>query len=290
MVAPNRRRGPRVVAPPDDGPLAAVWRRLRRMPIEDRNEIPTVDVDGGDDAVVIPCSGDLHRGRVAGGALLLDHHDVEAELALLALGSEVPACLLYLAVWHQAVVDAAFLLAWGDDVDGEGLRAAREDWEGNYWESWPLEPPAGRVLFGPRLQRLVALVSARRAAEDADRGDFDRWYALQRATQTRARSAFVRSLSGIEAHPRPDALVPVRIHVDADGNGGAVRGRLARLDSQVELVLPFDWLWTVWARGGGLAGGRFVLSGSDTDCAVVTWRRSGRPEREHVPEVRRRPR
>lgn len=268
--------------------MAPVWRRLRRMPIEDRNEVPTIEVDDHG-LVVIACSGASHRAHVGAAALVLDDHDVDAELALLALGSEVPACLLYLAVWHQARADSAFLLAWGDDVDDAGLRAAREDWEGNYWEPWPLEPPAGRVLFGPRLQRRVALAAAQRAADEADAGRFDSWYALQRATQTRARSAFVHSLAEIEAHPRPDALVPVRIHVDGDGGGAAIRGRLARLDSRVELVLPFDWLWTVWARNGGLTDGRFVLSCREAESAVVVWHPSGRPDREHVPEVARRP-
>jgi len=276
-----------VIAPSDDGPMASVWRRLRRMPIEDRNEVPTIDVDVRG-AVVIACSGGEHRARLTSRGLELDDHDVDAELALLALGSTVPACLLYLAVWTQAVMDADFLLAWGDDVDGDGLRAAREDWEGNYWESWPLEPPAGRVLFGPRLQRAVALTAARLAADEADRGEIERWYALQRATQTRARSAFVHSLASIEAHPRPDALVPVRIHIDPDGGSGAIRGRLARLGSGVELVLPFDWLWTVWAANGGLADGRFVLAGEGENAVVVAWDRTGRADREHVPRVERR--
>ena len=278
-----------MIAPPDDGPMAGVWTRLRRLPIERRNEVVTVDADDAG-AVAIPCSGRTHHGHVRGGAFVLDDHDVDAELALLALGSEVPGCLLYLAVWHQSLIDGSFLLAWGDDVDGDGLRAAREDWEGNYWESWPLEPPAGRVLFGPRLQRAVALAAARRASDDADHGDIERWYALQRATQTRARSAFVSSLAEVDAHPRPDALIPVRIHVDPFGDGATIRGRLARLGSAVELVLPFDWLWTVWTTSGGLIDGRFVLADDGTEVAVVAWERSGRPEREHLPEVVRRPR
>lgn len=283
MVAPNRRRAGRVVIASDTGPLAPVWRRLRRMPIEDRNEFPTVDLY--DDRIMISCNAAEHTGRVIDGDLALDDHDVDAELALLALGAQLPPCLVYLAVWREAVMDPAFLLAWGDDVDDESLRATREDWEGNYWESWPLEPPAARVLFGPELQRLLALSAARRAAGDADEARFDGWYALQRATQTRARSAFVRSLAAVDAHPRPDALVPVRIHIGTERAGGDVRGRLARLDSGVHLVLPFDWLWTVWARNGGLAAGRFVVAVQGADDVVVTWRRSGGPLGEHVPEV-----
>jgi hypothetical protein len=72
------------------------------MSIEARNEVPAVDLDGAG-VVAIPCGGSTHRGRPTGDALDLDDHDVGAELTLLALGSEVPPCLLYLAVWQQAI-------------------------------------------------------------------------------------------------------------------------------------------------------------------------------------------
>lgn len=272
----------------DEGDLGLVWTRLRRMPIEARNEFATIELDD-DGRVAVVCGGELHHAVVTGGGFVLGDHDVDAELALLALGSQVPPCLVYRAIWHDALADPAFLFAWADDVDGEGLRGAREDWDGNYWEPWPLDPPAARVLFGLRLQRSLALAAAQRASRGADAGRLDAWYALQRATQTRARSAFVRSLAGVDAHPRPDALVPVRILVGTERRH-AVRGRLARTGSDVELLLPFDWLWSVWARNGGLAGGHFVLGAGDA-LTVVTWRPSGGREGEHVPEaqVLRRP-
>ena len=270
---------------PEGGPYALVWRRLGRGPIDDRNGYGAVD-DDGTGTVAIHCRGGLHRARVREGQLVLGDHDVEAELALLALGAELPECLVYAAVWHHAVGDAAFLLAWADDVEDEGLRTAREDWEGNYWESWPMEPPAGRVLFGPRLQRALGLAAARRAAAEADAGRLEAWYALQRATQTRARRAFVRSLAPVDAHRRPDALVPVRIRIDGEGVAGAVSGRLARRASEVELVLPADWLWTVWSVNGGLVGDRFVVAAPSGVHHVVTWRPTGRALAEHRAEVR----
>ena len=286
MVAARGSRPPRAVAPQppaESGPYAAVWRKLRRLPLDVRNEVPTVEL-GDDGSIVVPCAGGAHRVRVVDDDLVLDDHDVDAELAMLALGGGLPACLLYLAVWHHAVTDPAYLLAWGDDVEDEGLRTAREDWEGNYWESWPAEPPAGRVLFGPRLQQVLAMASARRAASDAAVGRFDGWHALQRATQTRARRAFVRSLAPVEAHPRPDALVPVRIRMDLSAHRGAVSGRLARLGSTVDLVLPVDWLWTVWLHEPA-AGTTFVLSRQEGRTVAVRWRPSGGGDGEHVPEV-----
>ncbi|HVF33179.1 MAG TPA: hypothetical protein VM933_09090 [Acidimicrobiales bacterium] len=295
-VVAHRPRQPRAIAPPPDetGPFAAVWRRIRRLPIDVRNDLPRVEAEpeGADDevgAVAITCGGGQHEAVVATDGLdlaLLDH-DVDAELAMLALGGPLPACLVYAAVWHHALSDPAYLLAWGDDLEDEGLRTAREDWEGNYWESWPADPPAARVLFGRRLQRALALAAARRAASAARAGGFDGWHALQRATSTRARRAFVRSLAPVEAHPRPDALVPVRIRMDLSAHGGAVQGRLARLGSAVDLVLPVDWLWTVWPLDDQRNG--FVLSRRDGRMAVVRWRRSGGLDGEHVPEVVRVP-
>ena len=285
MVAarrPQPRRPAVAVPPPETGPYALVWRRLRRLPIDARNEVPTIEV-GADDTVAIDCGGRPHTAQVR-GELVLDDHDVEAELAMLALGAALPACLVYLAVWHHALGDPAFLLAWGDDVEVEGLRTAREDWEGNYWESWPAEPPGGRVLFGPRLQRTLAVAAAERAAGEAGGDRFEGWQALQRATQTRARRAFVRSLASVDAHPRPDALVPVRIRLDPSVPRGAATGRLARLGSAVDLVLPVDWLWTVWPAALS-PDGRFVLSRTRETAAVVRWERTGGPEREHAPVV-----
>lgn len=269
---------------PEGGPYALVWRRLARGPIDDRNQYAAVD-DDGTGTVAIPCRGGRHRARVREGRLVLDDHDVEAELALLALGAGLPECLVYAAVWHHAVGDPAFLQAWADDVEDEGLRTAREDWEGNYWESWPMEPPAGRVLFGPRLQRTLGLAAARWAATDADAGQLEAWHALQRATQTRARRAFVRSLAPIDAHRRPDALVPVRIRIDGVAGAGAVSGRLARRASEVELVLPADWLWTVWADNGGVVDDRFVVSSLGGVDHLVEWRRTAAGLAEHRPEV-----
>jgi hypothetical protein len=78
--------------------------------------------------------------------------------------------------------------------------------------------------------------------------------------------------------------VPVRIHTDLAAHAGAVTGRLARLGSAVELVLPVDWLWTVWSVEDPSATD-FVLSRRAGRAATIRWRSSGRPDGEHVPEV-----
>lgn len=279
---PRLRSAPTV--PPDPGPLGAVWRRLRRLPIDQRNQIRVIDEPDGGGRVAIDCSGGVHHATVEGADLRLHDHDIDAELALLALGADLPTCLVYLAVWRHDLIEPAFLLAWGDDGEVEGMQAAREDWEGNYWESWPASPPAARALFGRRLQRSLALAAVRAEAAAGGAGD-EGWLALQRATQTRARRAFVRSLATVEAHPRPDALVPVRIRMDRAGVRGAVAGRLARTGSAVDLVLPADWLDAVWRPGLAVVDDRFVLHRDTDSLAVVSWGPSGGGGSEHVPSI-----
>lgn len=262
-------------------PFAAIWRRLRRLEIERRNEVPVVEV-GTDGTIDIPCGGARHTARVRGTIgqeLGLDDHDLVSELALLALGAEVPACLAFAAVYDDGVQGGRFLRMWADDVEGDRVRSAREDWLGNYWEYWPTDPPAARVLFGPRLQESVAMASARRSTVDPARAPL-----VVRATQTRARRAFVQSLAVVDAHRRPDALVPVRIRV-TPAAPAEVRGRLSQEGSGVDLRLPIDWLWTVWHHGLSVHDGRFVLARHGDVLQTVEWFASGGPASEHVPEV-----
>lgn len=261
-------------------PFAAVWRRLRRMDMERRNEVAVVDADA-DGVVVIACGGARHTARDAGGGegLRLDDHDLVSELSLLALGAALPACLAYAAVYDEGVHGSRFLRLWADDVEGDRVRPSREDWIGNYWEYWPTDPPAARVLFGPRLQESLAMAAARRAAVDPARVP-----TVVRATQTRARRAFVRSLAVVDAHRRPDALVPVRIRV-TPAAPCEVRGRLSQEGSGVELRLPIDWLWTVWRDGLSIVDDRFVLARHGDVVQTVEWFPSGGAASEHLPEV-----
>ena len=261
-------------------PFAAVWRRLRRLDIERRNEVPVVDADEHGEIAIL-CGGTRHTASDTGGpdGLRLHDHDVVAELSMLALGAALPACLAYAAVYDEGVHGGRFLRLWADDVEGDRVRATREDWIGNYWEYWPTDPPAARVLFGPRLQESLAMAAARRAAVDPARAPL-----VVRATQTRARRAFVRSLAVVDAHRRPDALVPVRIRV-TPAAPCEVTGRLSQEGSGVELRLPIDWLWTVWGEGLSVVDDRFVLARHGDVLQTVEWFPSGGRASEHVPEV-----
>jgi hypothetical protein len=104
---------------------------------------------------------------------------------------------------------------------------------------------------------------------------------LQRAVQRRARRAFVASLAAVTAHRRPDALVPVTIRVE--DVAPSVSGRLALDASRVALRLRPAWLWSVWADGGALHEGRFVVSRDELAVDTLVWRPTGRGAREHLP-------
>lgn len=252
-------------------------RWLHALPIERRAELEPVDVDAGG-IVTIPCGGARHSASLTDrDGLALDDHDVEAELAMMVFGASVPSCLLYRAAWDGAFTDT-FLAEWAADVDGDRITATREDWYGNYWESWPAVPAAARVLFGPGVQRALAMrVAPRWAERGGPEGPGSGLTAVRHAVALRARRALVMSLASVDAHRRPDALVPVSLTVAPAGQP-LIRGTLSRVTSHISLHLPATWLWDVWARSGGLdRSGRFVIA-RDTS---VEWLPTGGPHREH---------
>lgn len=259
-------------------PPMRAW--LRALPLERRGEFRRVDLegDGLGASVPIPCGGAVHAARVEGDHFVLADHDADAELALVVLGAEPPPCLLYEAVWDGAAHDT-FLAEWAGDPDDDRLTKAAEDWYGNYWESWPAEPSAARVLFGPRLQRAAAVAAARSwvARRGAD-GPGSAWADVRRAVATRARRAIVLSLASVDAHRRPDALVPVRVTVAPDREP-SLAGVLSRHASAIDVRLPVRWLWEVWITTGGIDRGRFVLDAN----SVVEWVATGGRGREHRP-------
>lgn len=271
------------------GPLVnAVAASLHRLTIDARNRIRPVEA-AADGTVSIGCGGRRHRARAIDGTLTLDAHDLDAELALLAFGGAVPTCLVYFAVW-QLGLDDSFLAEWAADPDGERLAHTREEWFGNYWENWPSEPSAARALFRPRLQRQLAVGATRRwVLTRGPDGPGAGWVSVRRAVASRARRSVVASLAAVEAHRRPDALVPVAIEVVPDGDP-SLAGRLAIKGSRVAVTLPVRWLWAVWANDLTIdEAGCFVVDVDDRSRERVVWRPTGAPGREHVPVIERQP-
>ena len=267
-----------------------IRRWLSELPIESRSRLREVEAsvdDAGLVVVAIACGEAVHHAIVRDSDLVLIDHDIEAELAMVVFGAELPACLIYKAAWDGARTDT-FLAEWAADGDGDRLDHARDDWYGNYWESWPSEPSAARALFGPRLQRELAIATARHWPFIGGRdGPGSLWGSVRHAVARRARRALVLSFASVDAHRRPDALVPMSITVVPTGTP-QIAGVLSRRASYVELTLPVAWLGDVWARDLAVLDGDFVLRLEDHDAAVVVWRPTGAPHREHHPSVEHR--
>jgi len=229
----------------------------------------------------IDCGSEHHRLSTQDGWLHTHDHDATGELALHALGGGLPECLVYLLVWRQSFADG-FLPFWAEHEKLDRLQRAhlRREWVDNYWEGWPPEPPAGAVLFEQRWQNALGAAVAR---ETAGGKETDRMGAIHRAVQVRVRSAFVKSLGGVSAHTRPDALVPLRVVVGA--GPASVTGRLARTESSVEIHVTADWLWEVWATGYCLVDGKLVIGRDKTNVQTVEWHPTGGAHREHTPAV-----
>lgn len=70
--------------------------------------------DIGEVVVPVTCGpgGATHTVRWRRGRLRLDHHDPDAEEALVAFGGERPRCLELLQLWRAAVRDGGFIEEW----------------------------------------------------------------------------------------------------------------------------------------------------------------------------------
>jgi len=205
--------------------------------------------------------------------VLEDHPHLDGERALVALGADVPPCLAMLDTWLGALRDGGFLHEWavtelGDDTRQRKFRTswarAMRGEAQDMLVQLPLERAVamGRVIAGfPHpLQDRLALGLAQAMSRSWGSG---RWAELEpvlgRAIAVRARTAFVRSLRVLDAHPRPDALVPFRCELLAPGVTPSVTGRLAPQGSHAHVAVGPGWLAEVWGRGLSVVDDHLVL-------------------------------
>ena len=235
--------------------------------------------DGVED-VELPvwCAGSAHRLRWHQGQVeMADHHDPDAELALVAFGGEEPPCLALQRLWDEAVADGGFLEEWVDDGH---LSRARLSWLGMALERLRNEgfheflrslPPSraetmGRFLHSfprPWLDRAAAAVAAATLDGEGVRCEYARPL-ITVAIAQRVRRAFVASVGRSELSLGAAALVPLRVGVvplrlDVPIEP-LVAGRLKGPDRAVEITVDERWLHQVWAAGIGVIEDRLVLS------------------------------
>ena len=216
--------------------------------------------------------------------MLEDHPYLDGERAMVALGADTPPCLAMLDTWIGALRDGGFLHEWAgtemEDVTRQ--RRFRTSWaravRGEAQDmlvQLPLDRAVAMGLviarFPHPLQDRLALGLGQAMARHWGSG---RWQELEpvlaRAIAVRARTAFVRSLRVLGAHPRPDALVPFRCELVEPGAEPWITGRLAAQGIRARIGVRPTWLAEVWGRGLSVVDDHLVLDvvGPSTVLAV----------------------
>lgn len=238
----------------------------------------------------VGCEGGTHRIRWHSGQIqLLDHSELEAELALVAFGGAEPTCVSRYHLWNDAMADGGFLGEW---VDETRLSPSWFSWLAMALDRMRAEgfheflrrlPPAraqrmGEFLhcFPPAwLDRAAAGVSEAVVEGDGVSCEFA-GPLLSTAVSNRLRRSFVDAVGGRQLSVGAAALVPLRLQVT--GSVGADRacvaeGLLIGPERGVVLAVPATWLHRVWAAGASVIDGHLVI---DMDPAhgsaqVVRW-------------------
>ncbi len=253
-------------------------------------------------SMVVVCGRERHRlawreGRVE----TVDHPELEAELALVALGGEEPACIALHRLWHEAVDDGGFVAEW---VEPNRLNPTWLSWLTMALERMRTEgfheflrhlPTARAQRMGEFLNRFPQPWVDRAAAEVnrviVERapgvvGD-ERDGLLAQAAANRLRRAFVDAVGGRQLAVGAAALVPLTPRV-GPGIPPAIAGSLTGPGRGVSIAVDRSWLHRVWAAGAAVVDGHLVRE-LDGDPAgpggarvrVVTWS-DDRPRRPTV--------
>jgi hypothetical protein len=224
--------------------------------------------------MIVACDGAQHRLALHDGRIeLLDHPELEAELALVAFGGAEPACLTRYHLWNDAVADGGFLAEW---VDGIRLTPSWFSWLAMALERMRSEgfheflrglPPARARRMGEFLHHFP-LPWIDRAAAEVSRAVFgdpasgvvcdDAPGLLLEAVSNRVRRAFVDGVGGRHLSVGAAALVPLTITA-SPGASPAVEGRLSGPGRGVRIVVDGSWLHRVWIEGAAVIDGHLTL-------------------------------
>ncbi len=221
----------------------------------------------------VGCEGNRHRllwrqGRVE----LLDHPELEAELAMVGLGGPEPRCVSLLRLWDDALADGGFLAEWVDETrlspswfswlamalermrsEGfheflRGLPPARAQRMGEFLHSFP-------VPWVDRASAAVSLAVAEGSGVACDQASG----LLAAGVSHRLRRAFVDGVGGRQLAVGAAALVPLRIGIES-GVEPSIAGSLTGPERGVRLLVDRSWLHRVWAAGASVIDGRLVLA------------------------------
>lgn len=260
--------------------------------------------------MTVTCEGSQHLLRWRrDGIEPADHPELDAELALMALGGAPPACVSLIQLWDDAVTDGGFVGEW---VDETRLNQAWFSWlsmaldrmrsEG-FHEFLRRLPPARALRMGefldrfplPWVDRAAAVVNeatfgsgsedsggGRGSGSDSDGDGVGCPLApelLVTAAGNRLRRSFVDAVGGRQLTVGVAALVPLQLTIE-DRVDPAVDGSLSGRDRGVSLTVSTSWLHRVWAAGAAVIDGRLTLSldpgspGGPNTARLITWDRT----------------
>ncbi len=245
--------------------------------------------------MTVSCQRAHHRLRWHDGRVEpLDHPELDAELALVALGGDEPPCIALHRLWSDAVADGGFVAEW---VDPGRLQPTWLSWLAMALERMRTEgfheflrhlPPARAQRMGEFLHRFPPEWIDRAGAEVNQRWGRelgrDPWTGpesalLAQAAANRLRRAFVDAVGGRQLAVGAAALIPLTPVVAAEIDAPPeVSGRLTGARRGVTLQVDRRWLHQVWAAGAAVVDGHLVLAidGDPTGpggarARVVTW-------------------
>jgi hypothetical protein len=223
-------------------------------------------------SAAVNCGDSLHIVSWRRGKLVLEDHDLSAELAAIALGAPAPECVELLYRWRDRVL---WRVAAAPDPPGFVRKRA------------PVEMPFDLV---PVRQLGVARAWARAAARRPESDDAEHLYRFLRA---RALAALLTATADAQARYGGGrvSFVEVRL-LAADATEIEVVGRVDKLQTALVVSLAPSWLHEVWARGIGVVDGAFVARVTDAiawpssaDVRAVVWREVGDRAGVHEPEL-----
>lgn len=231
----------------------------------------------------VRCGQQEHRLRWSGGRVEpLDHPELEAELALVALGGVEPACVAHYRLWQEALADGGFVAEWAEPtrlnppwLSWLAMALERMRAEG-FHEFLRHLPPARAQRMGEFLATFPPSWVDRAAAEvnqilrhgaGADDQSPDRQspgleqqmpYLVQ-GTKARVRRAFVDAIGGRQLPVGTAALVPLSLTVVANTEP-RIEGSLVGAERRVVIQVDDRWLHQVWGTGAAVIDGQLVLA------------------------------
>ena len=186
---------------------------------------------------LVPCGEETHRVRWRRGKLLLDHHDLGAERALVGLGADRCACLELLGTWQESFGGDRRLVLSGGVPKRRATRLPRE-----------LDHVAGIARLVQQTRRWSRLAEEPGGAREA----------LFRRLLTEFRDAVAASL--LPSRQRREVQrIDVKVRPLPPGDDPTLEIEAARGQVRIVAELSVSWLVQVWAWGLATVEGALAL-------------------------------